>query len=132
MTRRNRGTTRRTDWLWYDLCDRCNANPGEHCLDQRNRLTATIHGQSYLHRPHAERKKLQERLVPFLSPEARASCKEIAARFQVEAARIRDPGDSIAGIYNRERVNQWEFGAHQLKLLADEVPTTRAEPWWSA
>jgi hypothetical protein len=71
--------TSRTDWKWFGDCDTCEAVPGGACLDQRNRLTATIRGQKPLARPHAGRTKLADRLIPFLSEEARAAVPEIVS-----------------------------------------------------
>lgn len=126
MSRRR--AARVTDWLWFGHCPTCEAYPGGQCLNQRDRLDATIRGQSALTRPHDGREKLKERIVPFLSEEARAAVPEVLAWLE---AHIERGEQTWAGRGTKELADACLVVAWQLRKAATAVPTTRADPYWA-
>ncbi|WP_425484845.1 zinc finger domain-containing protein [Amycolatopsis anabasis] len=119
-----------TDWQWYDACEICDAQPGEACVDLRQRLTATIRGRTRLSRPHKERRKLERRLVPFLSEGAREYIPEILDYLAAYRDASYAEHDSYAGRANTQSRDAINMVSHLLSRAANAVPTTRAEASW--
>lgn len=119
-----------TDWLWYDGCEICEAWPGEVCWNMTKGSTATVHnGRPPLRRPHKERRKLAERLIPFLSEEARAQMPEILRYLRAYTEFHANDSWSVAGKANKIR-EKIEYGMHVLGNAAGSVPTTRSTAAW--
>jgi hypothetical protein len=116
-----------TDWLWFGHCPVCQAVPGSACLNQAQRLTATIRGQDSLYRPHDGREKLAERIIPFLSDEAREAAPELLAWME---AHIATGSTTWAGARSVERAEQFRQVAWGLRRALTAVRTTRADPYW--
>lgn len=117
-----------TDWLWYDMCPTCLANPGGACLDQRRRLTATIVGQGPLRRPHDGRPTLPERIVPVLSDQARQAMPEVLAWIRANIAYSEVPWRN--NHFQQGQRDQFKFVAFLLEQAATEEATTREDPTW--
>lgn len=116
-----------TDWLWFGYCPVCETSPGHACLNQQERLTATIRGQSSITRPHDGREKLAERIVPFLSDDARATLPEMLAWLQAQVALADVPW---AGEGSKARAEACQLVAWELGRAGTAVPTTRSNPYW--
>lgn len=114
-----------TDWLWYGYCGTCECVPGSPCLNQRDPLTATIRGQGAISRPHHDREKLAERIIPFVLPESTTA--DVLAWLDAHA----EQGSSEwIGAGGRAEAEAFARVAHRLRQAVLETPTTRADPYW--
>jgi hypothetical protein len=114
-----------TDWLWYGLCGTCECLPGGACLNQRDPQTATIRGQGTITRPHDNREKLAERIIPFVMPESTTA--DVLAWLDAHAE---EGNHEWTGTTGRERAAAFGLVAHVLRQAVIETPTTRADPYW--